>query len=211
MPTMMLMRDLDPQCCLTSLQEALDIRIADFKGCDLLSLLLLLFEKSSTFCRRCPDPEIRIFQLLQRPLKMCTNSRAFKLAMHASKSLFHAVDRRPVASDSAAPAAPAGHRRSEPESESDSESGAAPGPGTVTDRPWPGAGSGESALYPVCPGPVLAAMYAVHSSIAGPWKSDSQMAPYSVTSWRPARWASGSGPGLAATHPGHSSILGPEN
>ena len=39
------------------------------------------------------------------------------------------------ASDSAAPAAPAGHRRSEPESESDSESGA--------DRP--GAGSGESA------------------------------------------------------------------
>jgi hypothetical protein len=32
---------------LTSLQEALKIRIADFKGCVLLPLLLLLFEKPS--------------------------------------------------------------------------------------------------------------------------------------------------------------------
>jgi hypothetical protein len=58
----------------------------------------------------------------------------------------HAVTDDPGgASDSAAPAAPAGHRRSEPESESDSESGA--------DRP--GAGSGESATgrLPSGPGP----------------------------------------------------------
>ena len=77
--------------CRTSLREALDSRIADFKGCFLLPLLLLLFEKSSTFCRRCPDPEIRIFQLLQRPLKMCTNSRAFKRDTAQNFLTFHAV------------------------------------------------------------------------------------------------------------------------
>ena len=42
----------------TSLREALDLRIADFKGCVLLPLLLLLFEKPSTFCRRRLTPEI---------------------------------------------------------------------------------------------------------------------------------------------------------
>ena len=42
----------------TSLREALDLRIADFKGCELLPLLLLLFEKPSTFCRRRLTPEI---------------------------------------------------------------------------------------------------------------------------------------------------------
>ena len=50
----------------TSLREALDVRIADFKGCELLPLLLLLFEKPSTFCRlgrrltRTPELEIEI-------------------------------------------------------------------------------------------------------------------------------------------------------
>lgn len=37
------------------------------------------------------DPWNRVFQLLQRPLKMCTNSRAFKLAMRQKKSAIHAV------------------------------------------------------------------------------------------------------------------------
>ncbi len=54
-------------------------------------LLLLLFGKSSTFCRRCPDPEIRICQLLQRPLKMCTNSRASNGDTTQNFLTFHAV------------------------------------------------------------------------------------------------------------------------
>ena len=45
----------------------------------LLPLLLLLFEKPSAFCRRRLTPWNRVFQLLQRPLKMCTNRRPFKL------------------------------------------------------------------------------------------------------------------------------------
>ena len=50
---------------------ALEIRIADFKGCVtvLLPLLLLLFEKPSTFCRRLEGPENHICHLLQRALK----------------------------------------------------------------------------------------------------------------------------------------------
>ncbi len=53
----------------TSLREALEIRIADFKRCVLLPLLLLLFEKPSTFCRRLEGPENHICQLLQRALE----------------------------------------------------------------------------------------------------------------------------------------------
>ncbi len=36
----------------TAIREALEIRIADFKVCVLLQLLLLLFEKPSSSCRR---------------------------------------------------------------------------------------------------------------------------------------------------------------
>ena len=49
---------LSPPALRTSLREALDLRIADFKGCVLLPLLLLLFEKPSAFCRRRLTPEI---------------------------------------------------------------------------------------------------------------------------------------------------------
>ena len=53
-----LAQGLSPPALRTSLREALDLRIADFKGCVLLPLLLLLFEKPSTFCRRRLTPEI---------------------------------------------------------------------------------------------------------------------------------------------------------
>jgi hypothetical protein len=69
----------------TSLRETLNFRIADFKGCVLLSLLLLLFEWPSSSCRRhgcqlCCDPEIALTNSF-RGLKKCTNRRPFKPAM----------------------------------------------------------------------------------------------------------------------------------
>ena len=92
----------------TWLREALDFRIADFKGCVMLPFLLfssINFPK--LFCpapgRRParapgrltpggPEPGCnRVFQLLQRTLKMCSDGRALKLAMQHSKSAFHAV------------------------------------------------------------------------------------------------------------------------
>ena len=53
-----LAQGLSPPALRTSLREALDLTIADFKGRVLLPLLLLLFEKPSTFCRRRLTPEI---------------------------------------------------------------------------------------------------------------------------------------------------------
>jgi hypothetical protein len=38
-----------------------------------MPLLLLLFEKPSTFCCCCPDPEIALANSFRVPLKMCTD------------------------------------------------------------------------------------------------------------------------------------------
>ena len=87
----------------TWLREALDFRIADFKGCVMLPFLLFssinfpkLFCSAGGPGRRLtsggPEPGCnRVFQLLQRTLKMCSDGRALKLAMQHSKSAFHVV------------------------------------------------------------------------------------------------------------------------
>ena len=76
----------------TSLREALVIRITDFKGCVLLPLLRLLFEKPTTFCRCLQGPKNSIVNFFRGPLKKCTNRRPFKSAKVKTFSIFHAVD-----------------------------------------------------------------------------------------------------------------------
>jgi hypothetical protein len=70
--------------CRTSLREALEIRIADFKGCVLLQLLLCLnshhhLQVLAAAARG--DPQISFANPFRGPLKKCTNRRPFKLAM----------------------------------------------------------------------------------------------------------------------------------
>jgi hypothetical protein len=66
----------------------LEIRIADFKGCVLLPLLLLLFEKPSAAGQ---DPEITFVNSFRGSLEMCTNRRPFKTAKVKTFSTFHVV------------------------------------------------------------------------------------------------------------------------
>ena len=72
--------------------RTLDIRIADFKGCVLLPLLLLLFEKPSAAGQ---DPEITFANSFRGSLEMCTNRRPFKSAKVKTFSNFHAVSEGP--------------------------------------------------------------------------------------------------------------------
>ena len=78
--------------------RALDIRIADFKGCVLLLLLLLLFEKPSA-----ARPGRTFANSFRGSLEMCTNRRPFKSAKVKTFSIFHAVGHGGAATRSLVP------------------------------------------------------------------------------------------------------------
>ncbi len=73
---------------LRRLGPPLEIRNADFKGCALPPLLLLLFEKPSAAGQ---DPEITFANSFRGSLEMCTNRRPFQTTKGQNFFTFHVV------------------------------------------------------------------------------------------------------------------------